>query len=122
MNAYTDSTGNALILLNFVTLLNFGRSRVIDLLHTHILLTTSELRSVDGDEETLDTTCFGMLDVLPGDFSVAINVELEEEVLARCGVVDDIIEGTGGKGSNLARYRVSAKVQNEEPMENEPFE
>ena len=93
MNAYTNSTGNALILLNFVTLLNFGRSRVIDLLHTHILLTTSELRSVDGDEETLDTTGFGMLDVLPGDFAVAVDVELEEEVLARRGIVDDIIEG-----------------------------
>ena len=119
---HANGAGHALVLLDVLTLLHFGSCIVVNRLHPHVLLPASELWSVHGDEETLDTTCFGMLDVLPGDFSVAVNVELEEEVLARCGVVDDIIEGTGGKGSNLARYRVSAKVQNEEPMENEPFE
>ncbi len=92
MDTHADSTSDTLILFDLVSLLHLCRSRLVNLLHAHIFLTTTKLRSVDGDEETLDASLLCVLDVLPGDLTVAVNIELDEEFLAWGSVVDDVIE------------------------------
>ena len=75
-----------------MSLLHLSRGRLVNLFHTHILLTTTELRSIDGDKETLDASLLCVLDVLLGDLAVTVDVELDEEVLAWCSIVDDVVE------------------------------
>lgn len=89
-----DGTRDTLILFDFMTLLDFSVGRLVDLLHTHVLLTTTELRSVDGDEETADTALLGMLHVSLRDFTVTVDVELDEELLAVGLCVDDFVKRT----------------------------
>ena len=78
---YADGSGNTLILLDFLALLDFGPSRVVDLLHPHVFLAATELRCVHCDEKTLDATLLGMLHVFLRDLPIAVNVELQEEDL-----------------------------------------
>ena len=88
-----DGARDTLVLLDFVTLLHFSAGRVVNLLHAHVLLATTELGRVDGDEQALDATLLGVLHVLPGDLAVAVDVELNEKrLLVECGV-DDVVEG-----------------------------
>lgn len=95
-----DSTSDTLIFCDLVALLDFSVRSFVDLLHAHVLLTTAELRSIDGDEETLNAAGLGVLYVLPSDLTVAVDVELDEEGLVVCRGVDDFVERAGGEGGN----------------------
>ena len=74
---------------------------VIHELHPHVLLSATELRCVYGDEETFHATLLGVLDVLPGDLAIAVDVELHEELLVVGSVVHDLVEGAGSESGNL---------------------
>lgn len=100
-NAYADGTSDTLVLLDLVALLYLGVGRVVNLLHAHILFTATELRSIDGNEEALDATLLSMLHILPGDLAVAVDVELEEELLVIFSCVDDVVERAGCERGDL---------------------
>lgn len=88
-----DGTRNTLVPSDIgLTVLDFGSAVVVDGLHAHILLTTTKLRSVDGDEESLDTTLLSMLNVFLGDFSVPVDVQLDEEGLCWRSRIDDLVK------------------------------
>lgn len=79
---YADCTRDTLVLPDIrLTLLYFGTSTFLDGLHAHVLLTATELRSIDGNEESLDTSFLSMLDVSLGDPPVPVHVQLDEEGL-----------------------------------------
>lgn len=81
---YADGTGNTLISPDIaLTILDFGSAVVVDGLHAHILLTTTKLGSVNGDEESLDTTLLCVLDVFLGNFPVPVDIELDKQWLTR---------------------------------------
>jgi hypothetical protein len=84
-----------------VTLLHLSRGGIVNLLHAHVLLTTSKLRSINGNEKTLHTALLGVLDIFLGDLAITVDIELYKEILAIGGVVDDVVEGAGGKSGNL---------------------
>ena len=99
---YADGTGDTLVGVDVLgTFLDLGTGLLTDELHAHILLATTELRGIDSDEDSLDTTLLGVLDVLPVDFTVAVDVKLDEEGLAWRGSIDDLVEGAGGEGGDL---------------------
>ena len=99
---YADSTRDTLVLPDaLLAVLDLGDTVLLDLLHAHVLLAATELRSIDGDEETLHAALLGVLDVLPGDFTIAVDVELDEEALAVALSVDDVVERAGGEGGDL---------------------
>jgi len=59
---------------------------------THILLSSTELRGIDSDEQSLDTSFLGVLNNLAGDFTILVDVELHELNLARLGGIDNLVE------------------------------
>lgn len=69
-------------------------------LGAHVLLTTAELRGIDGDEETLAAAGFGVLDNALGDVAVLVHVELEPLDLIALTGIDDLVEGAGGQCGN----------------------
>ena len=115
---HADRARNALVLLDILPLLHLGAGVVIDELHAHVLLTAAELGRVDGDEQALDAPLLGVLHVLARDLAVAVDVsvcpdpqrvsnacrviilvrvgtgclQLEEERLAGCSGVHDVVE------------------------------
>lgn len=80
-----------MVLLNFLSLLHFSTSTIINLLHAHVLLAATQLRRVDRNEKTLDATLFGMLHVLLRDLTIAVDVELQEECLVVGLRVDNVV-------------------------------
>ena len=90
--AYADCSSDTLVLLNLLAFLDLCACIITNELHAHILLTATELRRIDGNEESLDTTLFRVLNVLTRDLAVTVDVELDEEVLAWCSIVDDVVE------------------------------
>ena len=98
---YTDGSGNTLIFLDLLALLDFGPSRVVDLLHPHVFLAASELRCVHCDEKTLDTTLLGMLYVFLRDLPIAVDVELQEEYLVVGLRVHDVVKRARRKRGDL---------------------
>lgn len=70
-------TSNTLVLLDILALLNLCACIITYKSHTHILLTTTELRSVDSDKQSLDTTLFSMLDISLCDLAIAVDVTNE---------------------------------------------
>ena len=99
---YADSTRDTLVLPDaLLAILDLGDTVLLDLLHAHILLAATELGGINGDEETLHTALLGVLDVLPGDLAVAVDVQLDEEALAVALSVDDVVERAGGEGGDL---------------------
>lgn len=104
---YADSAGDTLVFSDILALLYLSVGGLVDLLHAHVLLATAQLRSIDGDEETLDATRLSVLHILPGDLAVAVDVELDEELLVvYCGV-DDLIEGARCESCDLKMSNVS---------------
>ena len=73
---YADGSGNTLIFLDLLALLDFGPSRVVDLLHPRVLLATTELWSINSNEKTFDTSFLCMLNVLLGDFTVPVDIPI----------------------------------------------
>jgi len=99
---YADGTSNTLVGVDVLgTFLDLGAGFFTDELHAHVLLATTELWGIDSDEDSLDTTLLGVLDVLPVDFTVSVDVKLDEEGLAWGGSIDDLVEGAGGEGGDL---------------------
>jgi hypothetical protein len=72
--------------------LDFRNPRLVNEFHAHILLAAAELRGIDGYEETFHTTLLSMLNILPCDLPVTINVELQELDLTGDRGVNDLIE------------------------------
>ena len=89
---HADRPRDALVLLDVLPLLHLGACVIVDGLHPHVLLTSPELRCIDGDEEALDAALLSVLHVLACDLAIAVNVQLKEERLAWRRGVEDVIE------------------------------
>lgn len=81
IEAYADSPSDTLILFDFLSLLNFRNTVLVYLFHAHVLLTASELRCINSDKETLDTSLLCMLHILPSDFTVSVDIPTKIEVM-----------------------------------------
>ena len=66
----------------------------------HILLAPAELRSVDRDEQALDSALLGVLDNLARDVTVLVDIQLHELDLTRFRRVDDLVERARGQSRN----------------------
>lgn len=95
MDPYADSPSDTLIFLDIrLVLLDLSASRVVDLLHAHVLFTPTELGCINSNEETFDPACLSVLHILLGDFTVAVDIELNEELLVVRLSINDVVERT----------------------------
>lgn len=58
----------------------------------HVFLAATQLRCINGNEQTFDSTLLGMLDNSLGNFAVLVHVKLEELDLARSCSIHDLVK------------------------------
>lgn len=95
-----DSAGGALGAVDRATAAGLHIGADVGELGAHVLLTTAELRGINGDEETLAAAGFGVLDNALGDVAVLVHVELKPLHLVALAGIDNLVEGAGGQCGN----------------------